>query len=75
MSTFCCEECGIICFDTPIGYITGCKHWKPDIVKCECGHDFDKHVYETVTAQGARLSCKMPCHACNCKDFKGNIHS
>lgn len=31
MSTFNCGKCGLQCTDTPRGYITGCKHYPPDI--------------------------------------------
>ena len=31
MSTFNCGKCGLQCTDTPKGYITGCKHYPPDI--------------------------------------------
>jgi len=27
MSSFLCEHCGASILDTPIGYITGCKHY------------------------------------------------
>ena len=30
MSNFACEKCGAICYDTPIGYVTGCEHYPAD---------------------------------------------
>lgn len=30
MSTFKCEKCNKILYDTPLGYITGCDHHRPD---------------------------------------------
>lgn len=30
MSNFQCGKCGAMCYDTPHGYITGCKHYPPD---------------------------------------------
>lgn len=31
MSNFACEHCKSMCYDTPRGYITGCKHYPPDL--------------------------------------------
>lgn len=31
MSTFSCEKCKKICYDTNRGYITGCEHYPPDV--------------------------------------------
>lgn len=31
MSHFYCEKCNAICYDTDYGYITGCKHYPPDV--------------------------------------------
>lgn len=31
MSSFYCDECGALCLDTELGYITGCKHYPPDL--------------------------------------------
>jgi len=31
MSSFKCEKCNKVCHDTPRGYVTGCKHYPPDI--------------------------------------------
>ena len=31
MSNFNCEHCGTACFDSDGGYVTGCKHYPPDI--------------------------------------------
>lgn len=31
MSNFACEKCGAICYDTPVGYVTGCEHYPADI--------------------------------------------
>ena len=31
MSNFACEYCGVICYDTPRGYVTGCEHYPADI--------------------------------------------
>lgn len=33
MSNFKCEKCGAICYDSPLGYTTGCKHYPPEIKK------------------------------------------
>lgn len=30
MSNFICEKCNQTCYDTPRGYVTGCKHHPPD---------------------------------------------
>jgi gamma-glutamylcyclotransferase (GGCT)/AIG2-like uncharacterized protein YtfP len=32
MSNFQCEKCGIICYDSPKGYVTGCEHYPLDKV-------------------------------------------
>lgn len=32
MSNFACEKCGTICYDSAIGYVTGCEHYPPDNV-------------------------------------------
>lgn len=31
MSSFKCEKCNEVCHDTPRGYVTGCKHYPPDV--------------------------------------------
>lgn len=31
MSTFICEKCNKTCHDTSRGYVTGCKHYPPDV--------------------------------------------
>lgn len=31
MSTFWCDKCDIVCYDTERGYITGCVHYPPDV--------------------------------------------
>ncbi len=31
MSSFNCEVCGALCIDSPIGYVTGCEHYPPDV--------------------------------------------
>ena len=31
MSSFNCEFCGALCSDSPIGYLTGCEHYPPDV--------------------------------------------
>ena len=31
MSNFICDKCKKICYDTKRGYVTGCKHYPPDI--------------------------------------------
>ncbi len=31
MSNFICEKCGKPCFDSPLGYVTGCEHYPPDM--------------------------------------------
>ncbi len=28
-----CDQCGAVCIDTSIGYVTGCEHYPPD---CRC---------------------------------------
>lgn len=31
MSNFICEKCNKTCYDSDLGYVTGCKHYPPDI--------------------------------------------
>jgi hypothetical protein len=31
MSNFICDKCGTECVDSPIGYVTGCKHYPADV--------------------------------------------
>lgn len=31
MSSFNCEFCGALCSDSPIGYVSGCEHYPPDV--------------------------------------------
>ena len=31
MSNFICEKCGKHCIDSPLGYVTGCEHYPPDM--------------------------------------------
>jgi hypothetical protein len=31
MSSFICGTCGKPCIDSPIGYVTGCEHYPPDV--------------------------------------------
>jgi hypothetical protein len=33
MSNFNCERCGALCCDSERGYVTGCEHYPPDIVR------------------------------------------
>lgn len=45
MSDFNCERCGVVCFDTQIGYISGCIHYPPDnipgaLITCDCGDSY-----------------------------------
>lgn len=30
MSSFFCEHCGVVCSDTPRGYVTVCEHYPAD---------------------------------------------
>jgi len=34
MSSFICEKCQKEIIDTDNGYVTGCKHYEPDIYPC-----------------------------------------
>lgn len=38
MSNFICEKCSQTCYDTPRGYVTGCKHYPPDIAAVNYMH-------------------------------------
>ena len=31
MTSFYCEQCGVVCTDSPGGYTTGCEHYPPDV--------------------------------------------
>lgn len=38
MSNFTCEKCKSVCYDTPRGYVTGCKHYPPDVAAVNYMH-------------------------------------
>lgn len=37
MSAFKCEKCGKTCIDSNDGFISGCKHYHPDIKNTNAG--------------------------------------
>jgi len=46
MSSFVCKKCGIECIDSPLGYITGCKHYPADMQTLPA--DMEKVLYENL---------------------------
>ncbi|PNX47173.1 MAG: hypothetical protein BV459_04990 [Thermoplasmata archaeon M11B2D] len=47
MSNFICDKCGVVLYDSPTGYITGCEHYPKDSLELNrqrCKDFADAHV-------------------------------
>jgi hypothetical protein len=42
MSSFKCEKCGKTCIDSNDGFISGCKHYPPDVKNDVLNEDLKK---------------------------------